>query len=63
MSHTSCVRGILIAAYEEKDGVDVPPIAAYHYAAIDVKGDTVEVTARGIDGKILDHFVQPERKP
>jgi hypothetical protein len=55
--------GPLSESYVAKDGVDVPPIAAYHYAVVDVKGDTVGVTIQSLNGKILDHFILPGGEP
>jgi hypothetical protein len=37
-------------------GVDVPPIGEYHFAIVDVRGDSVTVMAQNLHGKVLDHF-------
>jgi hypothetical protein len=31
-------------------------VATYHYVTVDVTTDRAEITARAVDGTILDHF-------
>ncbi|MCX7922855.1 MAG: metallophosphoesterase [Clostridia bacterium] len=48
----------LYTKYTSKKNVDVPPIAQYHFAVVDITGSKVTVTVYNLDGKIIDGFQQ-----
>jgi hypothetical protein len=55
--------GPLTANFIDTSGVDVPPIGEYHFAVVDVRGDTATVSAQNLRGKILDRFSVPQSGP
>ncbi|MDP4090316.1 MAG: metallophosphoesterase [Bacillota bacterium] len=44
--------------YLDKRNVDVPPVAEYHYAIVDIIKDKIQVTVYNLDGKAIDSFEQ-----
>lgn len=43
--------------YTEKKNVDIPPIAEYHFAVVDIE-DTIKVTVYNLEDDIIDSFEQ-----
>lgn len=48
--------GPLTARFDNKPGVDVPPIGQYHFAVVDASPDSIRVTVYNLDGAVLDRF-------
>lgn len=48
--------GPLLSNFVDKPGVDVPPIAAHHFAVVDIDENGIRVTALGLGGTVLDKF-------
>jgi hypothetical protein len=48
--------GPLTDHFDNKTGVDIPPIGHYHFAVVDAAPDSVRVTVFNPEGEILDRF-------
>lgn len=48
----------LYSKYIDKKNVDVPPVAEYHFAVVDISESKVKVTVYNLEGRIIDQFDQ-----
>lgn len=53
---TGGAGGPLSNAYEDKQGVIVPPIPVFHYVLVDVYGEHLNVAAVSLEGNAIDNF-------